>query len=372
MSKTERVNTLVIGGGQAGLVTGYHLGQRGVNFAILDGAPRVGDSWRRRWDSLRLFTWAYMNELPGMPFPGGVKMHLPSKDELADYLEQYAAKFSLPVRLGFQVKHLTRDGDRYVVSSASGDRFEADNVVVATGPFQKPRIPGFAAELDPSIAQLHSSAYRNPGQLRDGDTLVVGAATSGSDIAMELAASRRVYLSGPSVEVFPRSKQKVLRRLIPWVYSRPRTSFIGKKLFAKVRGGGHPLIGYTYKEVTRTGVVRMPRVSGVREGRPVLEDGKVLDVANVLWATGYDIDFSWIDLPVFESDGYPRHLRGVVEEEPGLYFVGLIFLHSLSSQLLMGVGRDTRHVTDELVRRSTATQAAPALSPGYQAGGSRA
>jgi len=367
MSKTERFNTLVIGGGQAGLATGYQLAQRGVNFAIIDAGARIGDSWRKRWDSLRLFTWAYMNELPGMPFPGGVKMHLPSKDEMAAYLEEYATRFSLPVRHGHAVQRLTREGDRYV-AQAGEQRFEAENVVVATGPFQKPRLPAFASELDPSIAQIHSSNYRNAGQLREGDALVVGAATSGADIAMDLSRTRKVYLSGKDVDVLPRGKQKVLRHIIPWVYGRPRNSFIGKKLFHKARTGGHPLIGYTYKEVEQTGVKRVGRMTGIEQGRPVLDGGAVLDVANVVWATGYDIDFSWVDLPVFEADGYPRHQRGVVEDEPGLYFVGLIFLHSLSSQLIMGVQRDTQHVAEALVRRSAAKQPASVVSPAHQAG----
>lgn len=372
MSKTERLNTLVIGGGQAGLVTGYHLRRHGVNFAIVDAAPRVGDSWRNRWDSLRLFTFAYMNNLPGMPFPAESKLHLPTKDEVVNYLEQYAAQFSLPVRFGTRVERLSREGERYVASTDKGERIEADNVVVATGPFQSPRVPEFAGQLDRSITQLHSSAYRNPSQLRDGDTLVVGAATSGCDIAMELAKTRRVFLSGPGVDAISRGKQKILRHIIPWVYSRPQSHPIGKKLFQKARHGGHPLIGYTYKEVGKAGVTRLPRITGVSQGKPVVEGGQVLDVANVIWATGYKVDFSWVDRPIFEADGYPRHVRGVVEEEPGLYFVGLIFLHSLSSQLMMGVGRDTQHVADELVRRSAARQPAPVLSPGYQTGGSSA
>lgn len=367
----EHFNTVVIGAGQAGLATGYHLAQRGANFVILDGCARVGDSWRNRWDSLRLFTWVYFNHLPGMPFPGQ-KMDLPTKDQAADYLEQYADRFSLPLRLGVQVDGVSREGGRYVIR-AGAQRLEADNVVVAIGPFQKPRVPAFAADLDPSILQLHSSEYRNPGQLRDGDALVVGAATSGCQIAMELVKSRRVLLSGKEVDAVSAGKQRVLRRLIPWVYSRPRDSFVGKKLFPKARAGGHPLIGFTYGDVAREGVQRVPRTTGVRDGKPLLENGATADVANVVWSTGFDIDFSWIDLPVFEQDGYPRHVRGVVEEEPGLYFVGLVFLHSLDSQLILGVSRDTQHVAEQLLQRSTARSATPAETeaPRYKTAGSR-
>ena len=370
---TERFHTVVIGAGQSGLATGYHLSQGGLkDFVLLDSCTRVGDSWRNRWDSLRLFTWAYFNDLPGMPFPSeDRKNHLPSKDEAADYLEQYASRFSLPVRLGVQVERLSREGDRYVVT-AGPRRFEATNVVVATGPFQRPRIPEFAGELAPSITQLHSSAYRNPGQLADGDTLVVGAATSGSEIAMELAKTRKVYLAGRSVDAVPPGKAKILRKIIPWVYSRPRNSFIGKKLFVKARTGGHPLINFSYKDVLRAGVERVPRLAGVQDGKPLLEDGRTLDVANVVWSTGYKVDFSWVDLPVFEEDGYPRHERGVVQDAPGLYFVGLIFLHSLSSQLFMGVARDTQYVSESLLQRSQASHGAVVAEPGFQAGGSTA
>lgn len=362
-SKTERVNTVVIGGGQAGLATGYHLSQRGVDFVILDGAAQVGDSWRQRWDSLRLFTFAKWGDLPGMPFPAPKRTHFPSKDEVADYLAQYAARFSLPVRLGVKVEKLRKEGSRYVVE-AGPQRFEAENVVVATGPFQRPRIPAFAGELAPGIRQMHSSEYRNPGDLADGETLVVGAATSGAQIAMELAGGRKVYLSGRSVDAFAPAKVAILgRTLMPWVYGRPKDSFIGKKLFDKARNHGHPLIGFTYKDVEKAGVDRVGRTAGVEGGKPKLEDGRTLDVANVVWCTGYHPDFSWIDLPVFEQDGYPRHTRGVVEDEPGLYFVGLIFLHSLASQLILGVPRDSKHVADELLRRSQATSPAVVKEP---------
>lgn len=365
-SKTERLHTVVIGAGQNGLAVGYHLARQKLDFVIVDGAAQVGDSWRNRWDSLRLFTWAYFNNMPGMDFPAP-KMYLPTKDETAAYLETYAEKFALPIRMGVKVKRVSRQGERYIVD-AGAQRFEADNVVIATGPFQTPRTPPFASELDPSIVQLHSAAYKNPGQLRDGDTLVVGAACSGSEIGIELAKTRRVFLAGRSVDSIPPGKQKIIRPLIPFVFGRPQNSFIGKKLFAKARTSGHPLIGFSYKNVLASGVERTPRVAGIRDGKPYLDDGRVLDVANVIWSTGYRPDFSFVDLPVFEPDGYPRHKRGVVEEEPGLYFVGLIFLHSLSSQIFLGTKRDTKHVAENLIRRSEARRPALVGAPGLQAG----
>ncbi len=363
MPGSERFHTIVIGGGQAGLAASYRLAEKKVEHAVLDAGPRIGHSWRNRWDSLRLFTPVRLNNLPGMPFPAGAG-HFPSKDETADYLEAYARKHSLPVESGVAVDRLSREGDRFVI--AAGTRlFEADNVIVATGPFQKPRTPAFAAELDPSITQLHSSSYRNPTQLAAGDTLVVGAATSGCEIAMDVArAGRLAYMSGRDVASIPPLAR---RTIMPFIATRPRTGFIGKKIYAKGKAGhGHPLIGFGYKKVLATGVVRVPRVKGIRDGQPELEDGRRLGVANLVWCTGYDIDFGWIDLPVFEADGYPRHQRGVVAEQPGLFFVGLMFLHSLSSQLIFGVDRDTRHVTDELVRRGAAPRSAPVMATGYE------
>lgn len=191
---TERTHTIVIGGGQAGLSVGYWLARHDVPFLILDASARIGDSWRARWDSLRLFTPARFHGLAGMPFPAHPE-YFPTKDEMADYLEAYAERFELPVRSGVRVDRVTREGDRFVVR-AGGLRFEADNVVVAMATYQEPRIPAFADELDPSIVQLHSADYRNPSQVRDGDVLLVGAGNSGSEIAMELSRTHRVWMSG--------------------------------------------------------------------------------------------------------------------------------------------------------------------------------
>ena len=385
-SQTERLHTVVIGAGQYGLLTGYYLAESGVSvndFVILEAHERVGDSWRKRWDSLRLFTPASWSDLPGLPFPAPSKKHFPSKEEAANYLEQYAAKFKLPVRLGVRVESIAREGDIYVVTASGGRRFEAKNVVVAAGPFQKPRIPSFASQLDPSINQFHSSAYRNPAQLKDGNTLIVGAAVSGCEIAMELkgyhrnalhklkksdgsaGTPHRVVLAGPKVASEP--PRAILMLFASFMMSRPKDSVIGKKLFNIARHMGHPIVDFTYKDLAKVNIERAGRVTGVSGGKPQLDDGSVLDVANVIFATGYGIDFSWIKLPIFEEDGYPRHARGVVENEPGLYFVGLIFLHTLSSHLWRGVKRDTKYVADALVRRSHAKGSAAVSQPGVRA-----
>jgi putative flavoprotein involved in K+ transport len=350
MHKTSkhRFDTVVIGGGQAGLAVGYHLAHQERDFVILDAASRVGDAWRRRWDSLRLFTPARYSGLPGMPFPAP-DGYFPTKDEMADYLEAYAARFALPVRLGVRVDALTREDGRYRLS-AGAECLAADRVVVATGPFQQPHIPAFASELDPQIVQLHSSAYRNPDQLQEGGVLVVGAGNSGAEIALELAATRRTYLSGRDTGRIPLR----LGHAFWWFLSHVLTVDTppGRKARQAALGRGTPLIRLRPKDVVAAGVERVPRTTGVRDGQPVLADGRVLGVANVLWCTGFAPDFRWIELPVVGEDGYPVHYRGVVEGEPGLYFVGLQFLYALTSSLIGGVGRDAAYVCEHIAARS--------------------
>jgi len=348
----ERFETVIVGGGQAGLATGYHLARLGRSFVILDAGARVGDPWRGRWDSLRLYTPARYSGLPGWPFPGD-PFHYPARDEVADYLEAYAARFELPVRPGIRVDRLGRQGDRFLV--AAGDRrFEAANVVVAAGAYHHPRVPGFAAELDPAIRQLHSSAYRRPDQLRDGGVLVVGAGNSGAEIALELSASHPVWLSGrhPGNEPARAGSRfdRVTTPAIWFAFSRVLSvdNPVGRRLRPKLLTAAAPLARVRRRDLAAAGVERVPRTAGTRDGLPLLEDGRVLEVANVVWCTGFRHDFGWIDLPVFDDDGEPRHDRGVVADQPGLYFVGLFFLSSVTSALVGGVGRDAGHVAAKL------------------------
>ena len=358
----ERFETVIVGGGQAGLATGHHLARRGRPFVILDAGERVGDSWRARWDSLRLFTPARYSGLPGLGFPAA-DWHYPAKDEVARYLEAYAARFQLPVRTGVRVDGLTRQGDRFLVS-AGERRFEADNVVVASGAYHHPWVPGFASELDPGILQLHSSGYRRPGQLREGGVLVVGAGNSGAEIALELSATQPTWLSGRHPGSEPTSAGSRLDRLLTppfWFFiSRVLTvdTRIGRRLRPKLMGAGTPLARVKPRDIAAAGIERVPRTVGVRDGRPVLEDGRVLEVANVVWCTGFRPDFGWIDLPVLDADGEPRHDRGVVADEPGLYFVGLFFLTSVASSLVGGVGHDARHVAGRITAPKPAKVAA--------------
>lgn len=353
----QGVETLVIGGGQAGLAVGYHLARAGLPFLILDAHDRIGDAWRTRWDSLRLFTPNRFNKMPGMPIPGP-RWGFPTKDEFADYLESYAERFELPVRTGTRVEHLTRNGDRFMATT--GDyRIEADNVVVAMSSWQRPRIPDFASDLDPRIVQLHVADYRNPHQMRDGDVLVVGAGNSGADVSLELAASHRVWLSGPDNGQLPfRPESRIAHVLMPFVgrviFHRVLTTStpIGRRARPRVLAKRDPLIRVKPKDLTAAGVQRVPRTTGVVRGLPQLEDGRRLDVANVVWSSGFHPGFSWIDLPVFGAHE-PMHDRGIVASMPGLYFVGLRFLYSKSSEQIHGVGRDAAHIAEHIGGRSS-------------------
>ena len=349
-------STIVIGAGQAGLSVGYHLSRLGLPFVILDAGKRIGDPWRHRWDSLRLFTPAAYDGLHGMRFPAPPH-YFPTKDEMADYLEGYAKKFDLPVRLGMRVDRLARENGRFVVT-AGNHRFEADNVVVAMSSYQQPKIPDFAGELDPEIVQMHSADYRNPSQLRAGDVLLVGAGNSGSEIAMELSRTHRVWMSGRDTGHVPfRIQTRAARYLfmpivLKFVFHRILTinTFIGRADRRKKLNVGGPLIRVKPKDLIAAGVKRAPRMTGIHDGKPVLEDGRVLDVSNVIWCTGFHPGFSWIDLPV-HGEVEPRHKGGIVESEPGLYFVGLHFLYAMSSTMIQGVGRDAERIAKAIWAR---------------------
>jgi putative flavoprotein involved in K+ transport len=348
----EKFETIVIGGGQAGLSVGYYLKKHRRSFVILDANERIGGSWRTRtWSSLRLFTPARYDGLPGWPFPASAWSY-PTARETADYLEVYAALFELPVRSGITVERLTKDGDRYIVH-CGGRRLEADCVVVATGFYGKPSVPGFASELDPRIIQLHSSDYRDPSQLRAGGVLLVGAGNSGADIAMEVSKIHPTWLSGRDKGQVPiRIESRLARFVLPvlWFIASDvltvRTP-IGRKVRPHVLACGAPRIRVKTDDLDAAGVARVARTIGASDGVPLLEDGRTMDVANVIWCTGFRQDFSWIDVPVLDDGSAPIHERGVASE-PGLYFVGLDFLYSFTSENVGGVGRDARRVAKRI------------------------
>jgi putative flavoprotein involved in K+ transport len=348
-------DTVVIGGGQAGLAMGYFLARQERDFVILDAGDRVAETWRNRWDSLRLFTPAFHDGLPGMPFPAPGN-YFPTKEETADYLEAYARKFALPVRFGRHVDSLARHDDGFLVC-AGDECYVTEHVVVATGPYQHPKIPDFAAGLDPEVVQLHSSTYRNPNQLPEADVLVVGAGNSGAEISVDLAATRNTYLSGRNAGYIPIGL--IHNRLSLWLADRVLTTDtrLGRKMSEAHRDRGAPLVRLKPKEIASAGVELVPRVEGVVDGKPRLADGRVLDVAVVVWATGFRLDFGWIELPIFDDGGYPIHHRGVVDAAPGLYFLGLPFQYTPTSEHVGGVGNDARHISEHIAARSPAKPA---------------
>ena len=354
---TEKVSTIVIGGGQAGLTMGYQLARRNISFRILDAHERVGDAWRRRWDSLRLFTPVRYASLPGLPFRADGDAFL-GKDTVADYLESYAEHFRLPVSTGMKVQRLSKKNGKFLVET-DRQQFEADQVVVAMANFQVPRVPAFARDLDPGIVQIHSHYYKNPSQLKPGNTLVVGAGNSGADIAMEVVKTHPTWMSGKESGHVPFQidtffARWVLFRLIRFIghYVLSLATPIGRKQRPKLLKRASPLVRVKPKDLTNAGVERVDRVVGVQDGRPLLADVRTLDVQNIIWCTGYEPGFSWIDLPVFDDKGNTLHERGVVHREPGLYFAGLHFQYAMSSATLIGVGRDAEYIAKAVADRT--------------------
>jgi putative flavoprotein involved in K+ transport len=356
---TEHVETIVIGGGQAGLVAGYELKERGREFVILDAHARIGDAWRSRWDSLRLFTPGRDCELPGLRFEAQRSL-APTKDQMADYLQAYAAHHNLPVRNSVRVIRLSKSGSRFVIETTTGD-LTATNVIVATGSYGEPKVPSFADDLDPHIVQLHSSVYRNPSQLQPGGVLLVGGGNSGADISLDVVPSHPTWLAGPKVPHIPPDIDKwfartFVVRVVRFVQRNVlclRTP-IGRRAAPKMRGKATPLIRVKPKWLARAGVQRVGRVVGVHDGLPQLDDDQVLDVTNVIWCTGYRHEFPWIDLDAaFDEHGAALHARGVSSEVAGLFFIGLEFQFALASVSLWGVARDADYVVKHLDRTST-------------------
>ncbi|MDI2034482.1 flavin-containing monooxygenase [Paenarthrobacter nitroguajacolicus] len=346
------LDTVIVGGGQAGLALGYWLAREGRDFVILDQNQRPGDAWRQRWDSLHLFTPAKYDGLPGAPFPGD-RLAFPSKDELADYLEDYVRRFDLPFVPDVAVDRIDSDGSGFLISS--GERgWHARNVVIATGAQREPRIPAFAADVDPAIVQLHSEDYENPAQLPPGTVLVVGLGNSGAEIALETSRSHPTKVAGkPSGEMPMRHGRAAARFALPVVrflgmYVLNLNTPIGRKAAPGFKAMAAPLIRTKSKDLQVAGVELVARVAGVAGGKPVLEDGRIVDAGSILWCTGYHEDYSWIHLPVFGDDGEPRQTRGVADGVPGVFFIGQEFLFAAASATLPGVGRDARYLARRL------------------------
>lgn len=354
MTRPEQFDTIIIGAGQAGLAAGYHLARQRQSFVILEGHAKVGDVWRRRYDSLRLYSPSQYDGLPGMPMPLP-SWTFPGRDDMASYLEAYVAKHDLPVRTGFHVDGLAKVADGYVVSA--GDTvLKAANVVIATGGWQQPKTPAIADQLDPSIVQVHSHDYRGPTQLQPGPVLVVGCSHSGADIALELAESHDVILSGPVRGEIPfdiEGRKAHIAMPVLWFVANhvlTQRTPMGRRMRTHVRHEGGPLLRVKRAHLEAAGVERTDeKTIGVQDGKPLLAGGRVLDVSNVVWCTGFTKDTSWIGLPVTGADGWPEQQRGEATH-PGLYFVGLPFQFSFASMLIGGAGRDAEEVARRIAR----------------------
>lgn len=344
----SRCGTLVIGGGQAGLAAAHHLSRIGEDVQVVEAGERPGEAWRKRWASLRLFTPAQYDGLPGMPFPAE-RGSFPTKDEMADYLAAYAAP--LPVHCGVRVQRLAPAGQGFEAQTTRGT-LSADRVVIATGCHAVPKVPPFAQQLEAGITQLHSSQYREPSMVPRGEVLVVGAGTSGLEIALDLAPTHRVHLAGKPTAHIPDPLFRYAGGLYWWFISNLLTERtpMGRKAKAQVRAHGAPLIRVSMAQVAAAGVEHVPRVTGIHEGKPVVEGGRVLPVQTVVWATGFRPDFSWVDAPITDEQGWPKAERGVSTVLPGLYFVGLVFQFGLTSGLVGGVGRDAAYVAAAIER----------------------
>jgi len=341
-------STVIIGAGQSGLAAAYYLKKAGEEFTILEGEHQIGSSWRKRWDSLRLFTPSQHDSLPGFPFPG-IKGTFPTKDEMADFLSNYMKEFDLPVQFATKVIELNKSPDGYEILTSKGKVF-ARNVVVATGTNPNAFVPAFASELNKNIVQIHSSVYKNPQSVKASSTLVVGAGTSGVEIALELSRSRPTMISGNPTPQIPDFVFRFLGNLYWWFIHNILTSntFIGRKVRPKFFSGGAPLISVSMKNVKEAGIAHFSRLKGVQDGLPLMESGQILSVDSIVWATGYKPDFSWIKLNVADDNGWPKHRRGVAQDFKGLYFVGMVFQFGLTSGLVGGVGRDAKFVVNHL------------------------
>jgi putative flavoprotein involved in K+ transport len=335
---------VVVGGGQAGLAIGEILAREGQRFVILEAADSIGAAWRTRWDSLVLFTPRRYSALAGLPFPGDADGY-PTRDEVLAYLEEYAETFKLPVRLNTPVRRLSSRNGGFVLELDEGC-IVADQVVVATGPFQAPLIPEVGGEFSPEVCQVHSTGYMQPSDLSPGTVLVVGGGNTGYQLAKELSATHRVYLAVGSRQT-PLPQRFLGRDLLWWL---TKTGLIKKTVETRIGQRlqhRDTLIGSSPREVRRHGVVLKPRVTGASSRTATFADGSELEVHAVIWATGYSSDYSWIDARIVDSSGRVKHRRGVTDV-PGLYVLGLSWQHTRGSALIGWVKNDAEFIAEQI------------------------
>ena len=361
------VEVAVIGAGQAGLAMGYLLRRQGRRFVIFERAESIGSAWRERWESLTLFTPRRYSALPGLPFPGEPDGY-PTRDEVTAYLESYAETFELPIGLNTEVTILEDGDDERFRLEADGRTMVADQVVVATGPFQMPYVPKLAEKLADGVFQTHAVGYRRPDDVPEGVVLVVGGGNTGFQIAKELSSTHEVVLSvGSRQKPLP---QRVLGRDLFWWLTKTRIldktvdSRLGRKLRTR-----DTLIGSSPRQLRkRYGVDLKARVVDVDGRTARFEDGSELEVDAVIWATGYRADYSWIKLPISDEDGRLRHRRGVTDV-PGLVFLGLTWQHTRGSALIGWVKDDAEYIAERIAEYRGPTTRQPGETP-VSAGGS--
>jgi putative flavoprotein involved in K+ transport len=344
----QHLDVAVVGGGQAGMAIGYYLRQQDCRFVIFERAGELAPAWRERWDSLTLFTPRRYSALPGLPFRGAPDGY-PTRDEVITYLDRYAETFGLPIELNSDVKELDRGHDARFRFAVDGRAITADQIVVATGPFQTPYVPKLNEKLADDLVKTHAVGYRNPGDLSSGTVLVVGGGNTGFQIAKELSATHKVVLSiGAQQKPLP---QRVLGRDLFWWLTKTRLldktveSRLGRRLSTR-----DTLIGSSPREMTkRYGVELKPRLVEAEGRRVRFEDGSELEVDTVIWATGYRPDYSWINLPILGEDGRLRHRRGVTDV-PGLYFLGLSWQHTRGSALIGFIKNDAEFIAEKIAK----------------------
>jgi putative flavoprotein involved in K+ transport len=340
----DRFEVAVIGAGQAGLAIGYFLAKNGRNFTILEAADSIGAAWRTRWDSLVLFTPRRYDTLPGLQFPGNPDGY-PERDEVIKYLEEYTSTFELPVQLDSPVQKLTPVASGFLLDLGTRT-VEAQQVVVATGPFQTPKMPAFASDLAPDIFQVHSTGYRRPSDVPEGTVVVVGGGNTGFQIAKELSTTHRVHLATGSRQT-PLPQRLLGRDLFWWL---TKTGLIKKTVESRIgrrARDSDTLIGSSPRDVRRHGVAVEPRVVGASDRALTFANGSEVDIDAVIWATGYRSEYGWLDIPVFDPDGRVLHRRGVTDF-PGLYFLGLTWQHTRGSALLGWVKDDAEFISEQI------------------------